>query len=272
MVVGLAVTLAPGCIFAFTQNSLGNGTGCLAGALNVPDCWTGQYNLQPNFFVGVPYDPAPGQFPPSFDIRVQRGSDYETFSDGVDILIDDVNAIRPGGDDGGGPGLYGVPLPVAIAAGVTPPGVPLTANPLPSIVHATLYLQSSCQTQDVGLYALENVTLSPDGSCSGVAASFVCGEDGGPDQVSEAGSEAGAGAGAPLLLGHSTITFTSLFDDNEDETNAAERLTSATFDLYFADPRDVAPGGLGPPAACQGHIQGNFSFYFQRGQPAQPFP
>jgi hypothetical protein len=68
------------------------------------------------------------------------------------------------------------------------------------------------------------------------------------------------------------MTFTSLFDDNPDESNAAQRLTEATFDLYLADPRTAAPGGLGPPPLCQAHIQGSFRFYFQRGQPGQPFP
>jgi hypothetical protein len=70
----------------------------------------------------------------------------------------------------------------------------------------------------------------------------------------------------------STITFTSLFNANPDETNAAERLSSGSFDFYLADPREICPGGLGPPPPCRGHIHGTFSFYFQRGRPAQPFP
>jgi hypothetical protein len=276
--IGLVVTLAPGCIFAFTQNSLGQGNGCVSGVLNIPNCWAGNFNLDPDFFVGVPYQT-------SLEIRIQRGSDFETFSDGLEILIDNVDAIRPGGDAGpDGAGLYGDPLPVAIPVGVTAPGVPLVANPNPALVHVSLYLQNSCQTQNVSPFALQQVSLSPDGSCNGVAAnasSFVCGplapdssfdvgvpESGGP----EGGAEAGAPPPPPAPIGYSTMTFTSLFDDNPDESNAAERLTEATFDLYFADPRTAAPGGLGPPPMCQGHIQGSFRFYFQRGQPGQPFP
>jgi hypothetical protein len=275
-VISLGVTLAPGCIFAFSQNSLGQGTGCVTGVLDVPDCWSGNFNLQPNFFVGVPYET-------SLEIRVQRGSDYETFSDGLAVLIDDVNAIRPGPDAGpDGGGLYGTPLSVSIPAGVTAPGVPLMANPNPSVVHVSLYLQNSCQTQNVSLYALDQVSLSADGSCNGVestSSSFTCGltsSDAGLDvspDVAAAVDASAADAGAPPpRIGRSVMTFTSLFDDNPDESNAAQRLTEATFDLYLADPRTAAPGGLGPPPLCQAHIQGSFRFYFQRGQPGQPFP
>ena len=270
-VMGLGVTVGPGCIFAFSQNSLGQGTGCVTGILDVPDCWSGNFNLAPNFFVGVPYDS-------SLEIRIQRGSDFETFSDGLAVLIDDVNAIRPGPDAGpDGAGLYGTPLSVSVPVGVTAPGVPLMANPNPSLVHVSLYLQNSCQTQNVSLYALDQVSLASDGSCNGVqptSTSFVCG-GGSPGPAPDASPLDGSAgdAGAPAtVIGRSVMTFTSLFDDNPDESNAAQRLTEATFDLYLADPRTAAPGGVGPPPTCQAHIQGSFRFYFQRGQPGQPFP
>ena len=72
--------------------------------------------------------------------------------------------------------------------------------------------------------------------------------------------------------GKSLIAFTYVFDGKVDEPQAAERLTSGCFDVYLADPREVAPGGLGPPPRCRGHIRGTFSFYFERGRPSQPFP
>jgi hypothetical protein len=82
--------------------------------------------------------------------------------------------------------------------------------------------------------------------------------------------------GAPGALnsipGASTIVFSSLFDGNENESNAEKRLTDAQFDFYFADPREICPGGVGPPPPCRGHLVGYFRFYFERGQPAQPFP
>jgi hypothetical protein len=73
-------------------------------------------------------------------------------------------------------------------------------------------------------------------------------------------------------VGHSTITFTSLFDGNEQAVSAAERLNQGSFSVYLADPREVCPGGLGPPPPCRGFLQGTFSFDFQQGRPAQPFP
>ena len=65
--------------------------------------------------------------------------------------------------------------------------------------------------------------------------------------------------------------FNELFDGDPNEANAEQRLTDATFHFYLADPRDICPGGLGPPPRCQGELTGNFHFYFERGVPAQPF-
>jgi hypothetical protein len=75
----------------------------------------------------------------------------------------------------------------------------------------------------------------------------------------------------PAVIGTSTISFHALFDGNEAESSAQQRLSYADFDLYFADPREGC-GSLGPPPPCRGHLTGNFNFYFERGQPAQPFP
>jgi hypothetical protein len=80
--------------------------------------------------------------------------------------------------------------------------------------------------------------------------------------------ESPAGVGS----GKSVIAFTSIFNGKLDESTAAERLTAGCFDVYLADPRDIAPGGLGPPPRCRGHIKGTFSFFFERGRPSQPFP
>jgi hypothetical protein len=61
-----------------------------------------------------------------------------------------------------------------------------------------------------------------------------------------------------------TITFHSLFSGNPNESTAAARLTDAEFDATFGDPRDKETGH-------ESHVTGDFRFYFQRGQPAQPF-
>src|SRR5207248_651357 len=59
-------------------------------------------------------------------------------------------------------------------------------------------------------------------------------------------SAAGVGSGKSL------IAFTHIFDGNIDEPTAAERLTAGCFDVYLADPREVLPGGTGPPPGGRG--------------------
>ena len=63
-----------------------------------------------------------------------------------------------------------------------------------------------------------------------------------------------------------------VFDGDPTEVSAAQRLNQGTFDVYLADPREICPGGLGPPPLCRGSLHGEFNFYFERGRPAQPFP
>jgi len=68
-----------------------------------------------------------------------------------------------------------------------------------------------------------------------------------------------------------SITFSSLFSGDVNEQDGSERLTRASFSARFADPRDLVPGEE-PDEAVVSQVEGKFSFYFQRGQPAQPFP
>ncbi len=283
----LGAVVAPAC-------SLGAGTGSCSGDLDVPDCWSGHFDLQPDILAAVPTGKTG-----ALQIRIQSGADYESFSDGLVILVDDVGEVRgdPTGDGTARPGLLGTPLVVSLPPGVVPPGVPVTPVPEPRIVHATLYLERSCRTQNDALYALDAVTLNPDGTCarpeggeppSSCPGPATAREGGSADAATEAGTsldasldgaaveagvpDAGAGASPAGPVGTSTITFTSLFDDNPAENDASQRLTDATFDFYFGDPREVCAGGLGPPPRCRGHLTGSFRFYFQRGRPAQPFP
>jgi hypothetical protein len=289
-----ATLLAQGC-------SAGSGTGAVAGMLDVPNCWSGKYNLDPNFFAADPYDD-------SLFIRIQNGGDYAQFSDGLSILVDNVHVIR--GDAPFSPPLLNHVLAVSLAPGVTVAGAPVVPQPEPALVHATVYLQKSCPTQNVALYALESVSLDAQGNCNpaptgpyilqcnspnvvGVAGLSDAGptlpdggDGGGPDASTDASLDAAitshvdaAVDGSTILpaspappLGHSTITFQSLFDGNIDESSAAERLTQGTFTFYLGDPRDACPGGVGPPPPCRGVLTGSFQFYFERGQPGQPFP
>lgn len=68
-----------------------------------------------------------------------------------------------------------------------------------------------------------------------------------------------------------TITFDSLFSGNLNENDADDRLTEAVFEIDFADPRDQLVSGEYPPGRVS-RVNGWFRFFFQRGQPAQPFP
>ena len=271
--------------------SPGEGQGAVKGELNVAACWSGPFDLKPDFFAGVPFRDraADGTIRDAFQIRIQNGGDFQNFSDGLSILIDDVHAIRP---EGAKPGLFGQALPVALAPSVTPPGVPITPNASPAGVHVTLYLQRSCRTQTVALYAMDSVSLNADGSCKAppldAAPLAACqGSQGGAaPPAGDAGAtvdagpglDAGADAsvtgatGATAPVGRSSITFTHLFNGNPIEADAAERRNAATFRLYLADPREICPGGLGPPPRCRGFLEGSFDFYFERGRPAQPFP
>jgi hypothetical protein len=231
------LALATGC-------SLGQGTGEVkSDALYAHQCWGAPptpsnptvaqgapYDMQPDFFAANPYMT-------TLQIRVQRGSDLTEVSDGLEVLVDDVNLIRgaiqnpssvdAGTVDGGAAG-GSVQWRVTVPVGVHPPGSP-TVPPSgdTSPVHMALYLERTCHNQNIVLYGVD---------------------------------------------GH--ITFNALFDGDPNETSAANKLTDATFDVQFGDLSDVPQGAYvgDVPTGLQSRVTGNFRFYFERGQPAQPFP
>ena len=277
----LAALLAPAC-------SLGQGQGAVASpkgdGLDIPDCWSGPFDLHPDFFAAVP-GVGPNDVQPTSDalqIRIQNGGDLETFSDGLLIVIDDVAEVRgdPAPDGTPQASLLNVPLLVSLPPNVIPPELPIVPVTNPRIVHAALYLDRTCRTQNDALYAMDAVTVNADGTCNrpdGGDPPLPCGAPATANNVSVAmsdgGIEAGAGGASAGNVRQSTIVFKSLFDNNANEANAAKRYTNVpNFDFYFADPRERCPGGGGPPPRCRGHLSGWFTFYFQRGRPAQPFP
>jgi hypothetical protein len=71
-----------------------------------------------------------------------------------------------------------------------------------------------------------------------------------------------------------TITFRTLFSGDPNEADAAEKYTDAEFDVWMGDPRDAPVGARADevPKETQSHVTGFFRFYFERGQPGQPFP
>lgn len=248
VVLGLVVASAPAC-------SQGEGEGRITGTLAVPGCWSGPFELAPDFFAGQPFRDA-------FQIKIQSGSDFQTFSDGLTITLYDTAKVRPDPATGE-PGKYGQPLAVSLPPEVTPPGVPVKPNADPAPASLTLYMQRSCRVQNPTLHAVTEVTIPADGTCD---APELAGGDPtqgcAPDKVSPSG----------IGTGRSLVAFKSVANGRLDEPTASERLTSGCFDVYLADPRDVAPGGEGPPPRCRGHLKGTFSFFFERGRPAQAFP
>jgi len=242
--------------------TVGSGTGSVSGQLFVTDCWAGSYNLNPDFFAATPNPNDDTLF-----IRLQRGSDYINFSDGVSILVTHVSDVA-NAIDSTGPQTLSISLPPS----VVPPGVPITPTANPATVQLALYMQGSCRPETPALYAMDTVTTN----------GAVSGPDGGAEmcnaQTVTLASQCGVNPVPVVPTGTSTITFQSIFNarlaDGGDpgSLSAVQRNIQATFDVLLADPRDECPGGLGPAPPCRGHITGSFQFYFERGKPAQAFP
>jgi hypothetical protein len=202
MLAVVMLPLAAGC-------SLGEGDGAVASDnLFVSQCWDGPFDLGPNFFAAVP-------FQRTLSYRVQKGGDIEEVSDGMTVLVDDIDAVRAN---------LGTPMAVGLPIGVSIPGVPIVAQTNPPLLHATLYLNRACFAQNSVLYAISG-----------------------------------------------SMTFHSIFSGDPNESSATEKLTDAEFsEIDVADPRDSPAGMIAPRHVSKLH--GFFRFYFQRGQPGQPFP
>ena len=126
-------------LVACTGCTLGEGEGEVrSDSLLVPECWTGPFDLQPDFFATVPYRDTQ-------QIRVQRGRDLHEVSDGVAIQVKDVTTIREQ--------QIGQSLEVGLAPelweDINPSAIP---GPAPQ-VHLALYLQFTCHSQNSVLYA-----------------------------------------------------------------------------------------------------------------------
>jgi hypothetical protein len=208
-----------------TGCSLGEGEGDVqSAALVAKDCWFGEYDLQPDFFAAVPYRE-------TLNIRVQRGTDIQEVSDGLAVLVQDVEQIRGvvGPDGVVHNSLLDKELAVTLSPGVLTPGgeaPPPTPEGQPAI-HMALYLQRSCHAQNAVLYAVDG-----------------------------------------------TVTFHSLFSGDPNEAEAKDKFTNAEFSVVMGDPRDAPIGKPANeiPKERQSVVTGFFRFYFERGQPGQPFP
>ncbi|HEU4538696.1 MAG TPA: hypothetical protein VFS00_31460, partial [Polyangiaceae bacterium] len=113
-------------------------------------CYEGPFDLGPTFFAINP-------FQNTQLMRLQRSNDLTENADGVMVLVDDATRVRES---------LGTALRVGLPPEVTPPGVPVTADPDPPIVHVALYLQETCHRENVTLYATEG-TITFDALFSG---------------------------------------------------------------------------------------------------------
>ena len=178
--------------------------------LYIKDCWKGAFRLSPDFFGA---NPDQGD---SLMIRVQRGDNIEDVSDGLIVMVNDLQEVRKHLNED---------IPVGMPRGVSPSGVPIVLNPNPPKVSLSLYLHNTCHQQNGTIYSV-------------------------------AGS----------------IRFASLFSGDLNEGSSESRLTDATFTASFADPRELADAADdAAKVAVTSAVTGNFRFFFQRGQPSQPF-
>lgn len=134
-------------LFASGCAVLGQGEGQVhSDDLVASECWTGPFDLNPDFFAAVP-------FRDTLQIRVQRGSDLQELSDGLQVLIRELAQIREVD--------IGKPVEVGLAPqllGAIAPGI--EHGPAPR-VSMSLGLQYSCPKQNVVLYALSgSITFS----------------------------------------------------------------------------------------------------------------
>ena len=82
VVLAVAAALLGAC-------SVGSGEGSVTGTVNAPECdlEMAAYDLEPTFFGADPVEE-------QLEIRIQRGSDFEQFSDGLTILVRDASMVR----------------------------------------------------------------------------------------------------------------------------------------------------------------------------------
>jgi hypothetical protein len=191
--------------------TVGEGEGWVrSDRLYIDECWDGAFDLGPDFFAANPYRRE------TLMIRVQRGDNAQEFSDGLSVLVPDLNAVRD---------RLGEDIPVGLPPGIdTPVGdAPIMDGGTAPPVSLAVYLHNSCHVRSGTVYSIEG-----------------------------------------------SIRFESLFSGDPSEADADDRLTDATFDAVFADPRQLA-GEDGDDPRYRSQVSGAFRFFFQRGQPAQPF-
>lgn len=184
------VTSSLGC-------SVGEGQGQIGGHVVAADfCMLDQsdYELVPSFFgAQVTED--------HLDMRVQRGSAFEQFSDGLSIHVRDVNEVRRQ--------RIGLPIPID--------------GDWLSIVQMVFYLNETCEAGFPNEHRRRPVVLEGVGG---------------------------------------TVTFRAIYAPDIDP--GATGIEARLDEVFFVDAED--------PEGRHATLSGSFSFFYQRGAPAQRFP
>ncbi len=185
----LASVVAGGC-------SVGQGQGELSGYVVAPDCDIDEpaYDLSPSFFSAE-------VTARQLNIRVQRGSDIEGYSDGVMIQVRDVNEVFRN--------RIGIPIPVDPEDS--------------SLLQAVFYLNQTCPSGFPDFFDTQPVIM-----------------------------EAQSGS----------IVFDAIYAP-DIEAGAV---------LIEGELQDVRFAATDAPEVTNGSLSGHFSFFYQRGSPAQRFP
>lgn len=119
-----------------------------------------------------------------------------------------------------------------------------------------------------------SVSLSPGIAPPGFAPGELCGgECDGPVHAALYLLDSCHAQNTVLYAVSGTVVFDELFSGNPNEDDPKEKFSSGRFVLNVADAREAVLNDAGrytfPETSV---IEGEFEFFFQRGQPAQPFP
>jgi hypothetical protein len=296
----LLVSLAMAASAAATGCSVGQGTGDVySQGLFARGCWgtappAGStqavgacYDMQPDFFAADPtaYN--------TLQIRVQRGSDLTEVSDGLIVNIDDIATIRAaisaasadGGTssaagDAGDAGVTGDAGTDGDAGdwGLSDGGVLPSASCNGSMSdQAVQGFPSACDTiappTGAATFRVDlPAGIHPPGSPTVPPPDIVA--DPPLVHMSLYLERSCHNQNITLDSLDGWIAFSALFDGDPDETSADQKLTDATFYVELGDPHDAPFGAYAGdvPPGLRSRFCGSFRFYFERGQPAQPFP
>jgi len=230
----------------------GEGSGSVrSDRLYVKNCWDGPFDLLPDFFATVPFND-------SQQIRIQRGDRSVEVSDGIILVVNDIAKIRST--------QLGAPLALGLPVGVQPPGFPPRIQLVPPEVSLSLYLYATCHLQNGALNSVSG-TITFDHLFSGDR-----NENNAEERLTQAHFDA-------LVADPRDATVLPSPSPGAAPTADGGADSGALTDAGVAAASDAGTvitygGSVTVEFAVHqtSHVTGDFQFYFQRGQPAQPFP